>query len=174
MVSDNFFYGIIHFFFILDSSSGVVRPLWNSDAGFRCNIKYCSECEPEVDWITCQYCDNIKICSRDCAHDSYKLDICEGEGCNRANCTSCFANHDSVEYVTQCTGFDGSDYGHNEGCYTQFCTDCRMKKLETMKWRAECCRLCVGSVGPALVRAKEELYAENERLREEIEKLRVE
>ena len=49
-----------------------------------------------------------------------------------------------------------------------------MKKLERMKWRAECCRLCVGSVGPTLVRAKEELYAENERLREEIEKLRVE
>ena len=63
-------------------------------------VEYCPECEPE--WIECQYCDNIKICSRDCAHGSYKLDICEGEGCNRANCTDCFANNGSVEYVTQC------------------------------------------------------------------------
>lgn len=130
-----------------------------------------------MDWITCQYCDNIKICSRDCAYDSSKLNLCEGEGCNRANCTTredCFANNGSVEYVTQCTGFDGSGNGHNEACYTQFCTDCRAKELETMQWRAECCRLCVGSVGPALVRAKEELCAENEKLREEIGKLRVE
>ena len=91
--------------------------------------------------------------------------MCEGEGCSRANCRDgeCSEKHwNGMECVTRCVGSEE----HTEGCYDDYCTDCRVKMLEKKNW-TNCCSFCVGNVAPVLA-------AQNKRLCEEIDKLRVE
>ena len=125
-------------------------------------VEFCSECEPE--WIECQYCD-MKHCCIECVYNSVdSMYVCEGEGCTRVNCRhgECMDNNvEKAECVTRCLGS-----GHMEGCYEDYCIDCRVKMLEKKNW-TNCCSSCKEDVAPFLA-------AQNKMLRKEIEKLREE
>lgn len=46
----------------------------------ECGIGYCPDCH--ISYKTCQYCE--KECCWQCSYD--RMEVCQGEGCNRANC----------------------------------------------------------------------------------------
>ena len=90
----------------------------------ECGMGYCQDCEPTfVD--ACQYCDK-KYCG-DCSQYMY---ICQGEGCNRANCNKgeCFDdNKESVKCVWMYKGHRGDEE------HDLFCVDCYEKACARAK-----------------------------------------
>lgn len=82
------------------------------------------------------------------------MEVCKGEGCNRANCETCGEeNAGSMECVRVCVDQGGSE--HDWGCESSYCTECRVK--ECQKDWTTCCPVCVRQVAPALVSEVERL-----------------
>ena len=65
-----------------------------------------------------------------------------------------------MECVMRCVGAE-----YREGCYEDYCTDCRVRKLEKDDWDG--CSECAKEVAPVLA-------AQNKKLQEEVEKLHQE
>lgn len=78
------------------------------------------------------------------------MNICEGEGCNKANCNQCTCeNEESAACVVKC-GTWNEDQGHHS-----FCFDCRMEECKK-DWEGSC-EGCAKVLAPLLVKEVEEL-----------------
>ena len=79
------------------------------------------------------------------------MNICDGEGCSRANCKEkCTReNEGSAACVVKCKQWD-EDHG-----YHSFCFDCRIE--ECKKDWDESCEGCTKVLAPLLVKEVEEL-----------------
>jgi len=111
-----YFMGIISTYAILNSALG------QDD----CGLGYCPDCESE-NLVTCQFCSDNFCESSWCNY----LDVCRGEGCNRANCPDgeCFDdNEQSVNRVRKYKYETEKAKG-----IISFCGDCWEKNREEIE-----------------------------------------
>lgn len=78
----------------------------------ECGLAYCPDCVPT--WVACQFCED-SMCNYNC---DCCINICQGEGCNRANCTEseCFNDNEIRQGCVR-------KY-EEEGFIHSFCVDC--------------------------------------------------
>ena len=107
----------------------------------NCGDEYCSDCVPDGDWWkNCQYCDAIY-----CDDCSDVMNVCNGEGCERANCNHglCIDNNEGrPECVIYC------DSLHEDGCFREFCLECRVKECKDCG--SNSCNICLTTIAPHL------------------------
>ena len=100
-------------------------------------------------WVYCQYC-NLGYCSAECGKYCCGVEVCEGEGCKRANCnyeryqdTNCLNKHkQSPTCVRECTAVN---------CGSTYCADCRVKECKK-DWE-ESCSDCIKMIAPMMADA---------------------
>jgi len=108
----------------------------------------CKDCLKGADctWVYCQYC-NRGYCSAACGKYCHGVEVCEGEGCKRANCNdernmgmNCLNEHkQSPTCVRECKAVD---------CDKTFCIDCRVKECKK-DWEGSCSD-CIKMIAPMM------------------------
>ena len=96
----------------------------------ECGLAYCQDCVPA--WVTCQFCEE-SICNYNCY-----MNICQGDGCERANCNG--VNRGSYSTNIDCT-IDNQESPEcvrnrkwrNEEVSQTFCGECWEKKCVEME-----------------------------------------